>query len=227
MEDPYWDPLQETYQLTRQLAGLIHAPLEQPLRLRLFLFLYCHVTEADDIVGVVANLIRITLGDRYSFIPFEGLPKLTSKFPPGHHLNVRIEQLVALANRAKFLEIAGLFESLFVRPVRNAFFHSDYVLSPESFNIRNGEGVEINHRVETRIPLNWLMPRLELGVNTALAIMELLIENIRSYKADKVVMGRVAPDGSYMDCQLTTDPDQGLTGFKSSPNPNIENTATL
>lgn len=216
MEDAYWDPLQETYQLTRQLVGLINAPVDDQLQLRLLLFLYCHATEADDLLNMVANLLRICRGDRYSFNPFSDLPKRVTP-PHGHPLNPQVEQLIQLAQDVGFPDVGTVYENLYVRPVRNAFYHSDYVLSPESFNIRNGEGVNVENIIHQKVPYEWLMPRLELGVNTALAILELLVEHIRSYKHDKVVKGRFAPDGSYMDVQLTTNPDRGLTGFKSPP----------
>lgn len=111
-----------------------------------------------------------------------------------------------------------MFDEFFVRPVRNAFYHSDYILSPDTFNIKHGEGVNIkNNLIESSIPLKWLVPRLELGINAALALVELLFNHIGSYKEDKVVRGRIAPDGSWVDVQLTTKPDYGLTGFRSPP----------
>jgi hypothetical protein len=124
---------------------------------------------------------------------------------------------MALANERCFPDIGNLFDRMYVRPVRNAFYHSDYILSPDSFNIRRGEGVNIDNVIQSRIPLDWLVPRLKLGINTAIAVMELLLENIRSYREDKIVRGRFASDGSWLDIQLTTHPEHGLTGFKTPP----------
>jgi hypothetical protein len=46
VQGPGWDPLRESMTLTQQLLGLIQAPVDSGVRLRLSLFLYCHVTEA-------------------------------------------------------------------------------------------------------------------------------------------------------------------------------------
>lgn len=217
MEDAFWDPFEETYKVTRQLTGLINAPIDEQLRLRLLLFLYCHVTEADDFFNVVANLLRITAGERYSSIPFDALPRQSRKRPQGHRLNTRTEKLVTLARAQDFPLVGDLFETLFLRPVRNAFYHSDYILSPDSFNIRQGEGLDVLGQIEMRIPYDWLMPRLHFGINAGIVVMELLLEFMQSYKSDKVVRGRFESDGSYIDIQLTTDSNRGLTGFKSPP----------
>lgn len=219
IEDAYWDPLQESYQLTRQVISLIQAPLEETLNIRLVLFLYCHLTEMDDLYNIVANLLQVTGGHRYSMIPFESLPKIEGKNPHGYCGNMRIDQLKALAIEREFPDVGQSFETMYVRPVRNAFYHSDYILSPDSFNIRRGEGVLIEHEVRSKIELNWLLPRLELGINTAVAVIELLLEYIRSYHEDKVIPGRLAQNDAWTDVQLITDPERGLTGFRSPPTP--------
>ena len=217
IEDAHWDPLSESYQLAQQLISLIDAPLDKSLSIRLMLFLYCHLTEMDDLYNIVANLLLVTEGERYSMIPFRSLPNASAKLSPGYCGNPRIDQFKVLADRANFHEVGRVFETMFVRPVRNAFYHSDYILSPESFNIRKGEGVDVGNIVQSKVEYDWLIPRLELGVNTAFAVMELLLEFSRSYRKDRIIQGRFAGDGSWMDIQLTTDADHGLTGFRTPP----------
>jgi hypothetical protein len=106
---------------------------------------------------------------------------------------------------------------MLVREVRNAFFLSDCVLTAKSFNIREGEGVIIGRVIEKEVDLSWLMPRLELGINTVLATIDFAMEHIRSYKEDKMVRGRFSVDDSFADIQLTTRPNYGLVGFKTPP----------
>jgi len=61
------------------------------------------------------------------------------------------------------------------------------------------------------------MPRLELGINMGLFTINITLDNIRSYKKDKLVKGRLAADGGYIDIQLTVEKGYGLTGFKTPP----------
>ncbi len=56
--------------------------------------------------------------------------------------------------------------------------------------------------------LEWLLPKLNLGINTALATIDLLIYHRRLYKEDKIVRGRLGADGSLVDIQITTDSQQ-------------------
>ena len=49
-EEPLaWDPLGESAELIQQIGSLVQAPLVDSLRVRLLLFLYCHVTEMHDL----------------------------------------------------------------------------------------------------------------------------------------------------------------------------------
>jgi hypothetical protein len=84
-------------------------------------------------------------------------------------------------------------------------------------NISNGDGVPIENVQSRQVMYSWLMPRLELGINTALATVDFTLSHIRSYDSDKLVSGRFRADGTRVDIQLTTVPDYGLTGFRSPP----------
>ena len=145
------------------------------------------------------------------------MPIPKRKIPLGYQRNKRVDQLIELAKEKGVDEVARLFEEIYVPPVRNAFFHSDYILNPDSFNIRRGEGLNIDNVISPKIPLEWLVPRLELGINTAVAVMDLLLQAIKSYNGDKIVKGRIGHDNSWMDIQHTTDPEHGLIGFRSPP----------
>ena len=104
----------------------------------------------DDLCNIVANLLRVTAGDRCSMTPMP-IPK--RKIPLGYQRNKRVDQLIELAKEKGVDEVARLFEEIYVPPVRNAFFHSDYILNPDSFNIRRGEGLNIDNVISPKIPL--------------------------------------------------------------------------
>ena len=217
MEDAGWDPLRESDALAQQLIGLLQAPLDGRLRFRLTLFLYCHLTEVDDVYKIAANLMRVKLGERYSMSPFDRLQRPKGKIPHGYAGNHRIDQLVALANTAGFANVGDLFSAMFLRPVRNAFYHSDYILTDDTFNIRWGEGLNVDNVIDRRIELEYLVPRLNLGLNTALTMLHLLIEHSRSYTESKILKGRLGHNDSWVDIQLITDPKHGLRGFRTPP----------
>ncbi len=98
------------------------------------------------------------------------------------------------------------------------FFHSDYILSPQSFNIKRDAGVRIENMIDPKVQLSWLMPRVELGINVGLALVSLVFEYIRSYQQNKIVKGRIQGENNPpVEVELTTNPQYGLTGFRSPP----------
>ena len=209
LEAPGWDPLQESISLIDQLVGLIDTPIQDSLKTRLILLLYCHVTEMNDLYNIIGNLVRIACqNDRYSM----------QLFPRSRYPREKIAEIQQWASGTHFERLAANLESMLVSQVRNAFFHSDYALTAQSVNLRNGQSVEINGIRQQSVPLEWLQPKVNAAINITKHVVDKTIKSIRSYKESKIVKGRFGPNDSWMDLQLTVDADWGLTGFKSIPN---------
>jgi hypothetical protein len=215
MEDSGWDPLRESDQLANQLMALSNAPLENSLRLRLSLFLYCHLTEMSDVYNITGNMLRVIMGERYVMNPF--IAELHASKKSGNYPTSKAARVREWADTAGLETLGVIFDSILVKEVRNAFYHSDYILTNDSFNIWHGRGVHIGNEITHKVPYEWLFPRIQLGINIALAILNTTIVHIQTYKEDKVVKGRFAQDGGCMDIQLTTQEGYGLTGFKTPP----------
>jgi hypothetical protein len=209
------DPLLETSDLSRQLTRLLDAPIDPTLRLRLGLFLYCHLSEADDPPRIVANLLRVVQGQRYTLDPFAGV--VHSSGQDARSPLARALRVAEWADSQGFSDLAAVYRAFILRPVRNAFFHSDYVVTDALFHIKHGEMVEIDGSPTRDVPLAWLVPRLNLGIDVVLGVINLAIEGLRSYSENKLVRGRFASDGSFMDIELTTREGVGLVGFRSPP----------
>jgi hypothetical protein len=207
-EVPGWDPLQESIYLINQIMGLIDSQIQDSLKTRLILLLYCHVTEMNDLYNIIGNLVRIAShNDRYSMM----------LFPRSIYPREKIAEIQQWANGTPFGRLAIELESMLVKQVRNAFFHSDYALTPQSFNLRNNQFVEINGIRQQSVPLEWLQTKVNTAINITRHVIDKTIESIRSYKESKIVKGRFGPNDSWMDLQLTVNPNWGLTGFKSPP----------
>jgi len=215
MQAPGWDTLQESLALINSVAQLAQAPLVGAVRLRLILLLYCHVTEMADFYAVPANLLRVVLGERYSLTPFIGA--LHSSGTEARYPLSKAERIEEWAIEAGVPEVGALYRQLLVKQVRNAFFHSDYILHDGHFRIAQGERIEIGGTVTRSVPLDWLLPRLELAINTALQLFGLVREHIASYEEPKVVQGRLGPNDAYIDVELLATREHGLYGFQSPP----------
>ncbi len=206
------DPLLESNELINQLLSLIHAPVDGKLRIRLLLFLYCHVTEIDDLYNVVGNLMRVCLGERCSLSPFIG--ELHSSSKPANSPYSKVRRLSEWSDEVDAPDIGNMLTYMLVKQVRNAFFHSDYIIHDNQFNIKCGEGVLVDNVITQAISLDWLMPRLELGINFSLATIGLIHKYMRSYKEEKVVPARIHND-RVEDMLITIKPGYELTGFRS------------
>ena len=139
MEDVGWDPLEETAALFGDIGSLLQAPLNDYARIRLRLLLYSHLTEVDAIYEMLVNMLEITAGERYTVDPFgdlyrpEGRPR-HKQYPPSAKRVVKDVKKKAAARGED--EIKELLDWFFNDAVRNAFFHSDYVLFKDEFRSR-------------------------------------------------------------------------------------------
>jgi hypothetical protein len=212
-EDAGWDPLIENSELINQLLSLIKESDDSKLRIRLLLFLYCHVTEIEDLYNVIGNLMRVCLGHRCSMSPFTG--DLHSSGKPANSPYSKVKRLSEWSSEVDAPDIGNMLTYMLVRQVRNAFFHSDYVVHDNQFNIKYGDGVLVDHVITRAIPLDWLMPRIELGINFSLAFIGLIQKYMRSYKEEKVVKARILHNDEVDDMLLTIKPGYGLAGFRS------------
>ncbi len=147
MEDRGWDPYAESRAILNDINGFFKIDLpekrfSEPDRTiwRLGLLLYCHIVEMDAPYEVITNLLRFRLGKGYSPNPFfDFLSKRQQKSfrKSGISTNEKIKIIKRLSKEAG-LEIGALFDDFYNNRLRNAFSHSDYILTDEDFRCRGG-----------------------------------------------------------------------------------------
>jgi hypothetical protein len=212
LEDAGWDPLEESNRLTEDLAAVIQSPILPAFRSRLILFLYCHVTEMDDLYNIPANLLRVCAGERFVMHPFAG--ELSPDGKTADKPISKAKRVRELAVAGGFDDITALYDYFLVNRVRNAFFHSTYTLVDDAFRITAGPGVTIDRVTSARVPYDWLLPRMETAINLSTYLVESLIRHRRSYTSNKVITGRLGPDGGVIPVELVGG-DEGLVGFRT------------
>lgn len=215
MRDAGWDSLDESWELIHDLVSLIGGPLKEPTAMRLMLLLYCHVTEMDDLYAIIANLLRVLHGDRYSIAPF--VQDVDSGKGGAKYPQQKVERIRELAEGTGHESVATLLDWILVRRVRNAFYHSDYVLFEDEFRIIRGRGVAIGNEITKAVKLKWLISRMERAINTVLRLVNEVQDHRASYTRSKVIEGRFTANGSYGRVELIVEDDVGLVGFRSPP----------
>jgi hypothetical protein len=208
---PGWDPLVESSRFIDELMSVAQMPLESDARLRLGLVVYCHIIEMEAPYHMIANMARVATGERYSTHPFEVGPKALKK--PSRH--ARLERIRELLCETEHVVIADHIREFTSGAIRNAFAHSQYVLNEGQFHICAGRGLTIGNTISHRCSIEEeVLPR----INGALAFWQgfynFWIRSRLAYRANKLVQGRIAPDGGYEGIELIGDPEHGLRGFR-------------
>jgi hypothetical protein len=216
MEDEGWDPLEETQRLYDDIGSLMQAPLHDFARIRLGLLLYSHLTEVDAIYMILANMIEITAGERCVMNPFHDLYRTRGAFadrvPPS--ARAVMERLKERATERGFSELVELLDSFFNDAVRNAFFHSDYILHGDEFRSREARFIDENNVRTSALKLPLILDLINRSTSFFHDFMTVYVAHRLSYKESKVVRGRFGPGGTYEDITLLVHPTGGVYGFR-------------
>jgi hypothetical protein len=162
LKDTGWDSYNESVALLDDLKHLREVvlptdkfPSPRHTRARLVLISYCHLIEMNFPYELLANLLRLRLGLKYSMDPLSHLNRVINK------KSVKTVQIILASPEKKIKEIedlsakAGLPEvgfalrSIYNQTIRNAVDHSDYVIHDESMRLLSGNFLSRKSGVHT------------------------------------------------------------------------------
>lgn len=144
MADANWDPFEESrdafddYNWILEKAGSERG--ERAAR-RIGLLMYCQAVEMTAPHEILANLLRCVGKQRYIISPFSDLGrsrkgKPFSWIPPS--AKQKFQRIRKLAIDVGHTELSAGIDRLFDERIRNAFSHSDYILTERSFRFTEG-----------------------------------------------------------------------------------------
>jgi hypothetical protein len=225
MEDFGWDPLEETAALFNDIGTLLsrrrfllsRRRLHDYARVRLGLLLYSHLTEVDAIYEILVNMIEITAGDRYTMDPLHDLYRPPGRpryeqYPPS--AKKVVERLKEKATAGGFDELVALIDWFFNDAVRNAFFHSDYVLHQDEFRSREATFVDSDGVRSASMKIVEIVELINRSMVLYQAFIDVYEKHRRDYDEDKQVRGRIGAAGSEQDVTLLASEERGLYGFR-------------
>lgn len=139
MQDADWDPFEESKDSFDDFNGLLRLEedkLSPSGRWRIGLLMYCQAVEMTAPQEFLANLLRIASGQAYHVKPFGSLGRTNKKksfswVPPS--ASTKYRELKRLATAAKQSFLIECVDQFFNENIRNAFSHSDYVLTGDYF----------------------------------------------------------------------------------------------
>jgi hypothetical protein len=151
MKDTGWDSHLESISLLDDLGNLCQLELPNDkfpepdnTRVRLTLISYCHITEMNFPYDLVANLLRLRLGRKYCMSPFAHLGRAITKNINGVKTlqkilpaspDKKIKEIESLSEQAGLPEVGKAFREIYDPVIRNAVYHSDYVVQNKSMRL--------------------------------------------------------------------------------------------
>lgn len=142
--DANWDPFEESLDSFNDYSWLIEESKKERggrCVLRIALLIYCQMIEMSAIHEMLANLLRCISGKPYIISPFDHLQirkkkKHFSWIPPS--ATSKFGEIKKIAKDAKDEILPKYIDSFFNENVKNAFSHSDYILTESEFRYTEG-----------------------------------------------------------------------------------------
>jgi hypothetical protein len=153
MQDTGWDSytesiafLEDCSQLQRLQLPEDRFPNPANTQARIALMSYSHMIEMSVPYDLLANLLRLRLGLKYSTDPLihlnkrkgykvKGVKKI--RVVPANPI-AKIEEIDKMAVQAGFPEVGAALKGIYSHTIRNAVFHSDYAIHDDSVRILSG-----------------------------------------------------------------------------------------
>ena len=174
MEDAGWDDFEESQKTVDLMQNLCPGRLtdsdKKQVQDRINLFTYCHLIEAKAPYHIIANLLRLANGNHYSISPFFSKKKVpkTLVIPPKPTYPKEKLAIIKVLDTNNL--IYPVLKEIYSDVIRNAFYHSDFVIEKNEFRIPSGVG--------TIISIKEVRNTLERGI----IFYQLLFQIYYSYK---------------------------------------------
>jgi hypothetical protein len=144
MADANWDPFEESRTAFDDYNWAIEKARKERhpnSAIRFALLMYCQAIEMTAPHEIMANMLGCIQGSKYVVNPFEKYIKrrkkvLFSDIPPS--AKVKFRHIKDLCEKAKNMDLPKAIDTFFDEGIRNAFSHSDYILTGSNFRTREG-----------------------------------------------------------------------------------------
>ena len=153
MQDTGWDSYTESIAFLEDCSQLQQLQLPEDrfpnpanTQARIALMSYSHMIEMSVPYDLLANLLRLRLGLKYSTDPLIHLNKRRgykangvkkTRIVPANPI-AKIEEIDKMAVQAGFPEVGAALKGIYNHTIRNAVFHSDYAIHDDSMRILSG-----------------------------------------------------------------------------------------
>jgi len=207
-----WSTAADALSALDQFKELVEElPGSRPVKVRVALALYVHMSEASGLYECLKNMMRIASGEDYSWLPFNDLVERRRArgaiIAPNSGRVMR--DLLAHADELGLKEFKSVVEEAFDAELRNAVAHADYIVWPDGIRLRKRHG---GH------PRIVGFQEFAEKLNKALNFFDVLaryIERTRAtYSTPVLIEGRLNSRDKVMPAIISYDEKFGSFGFQ-------------
>jgi hypothetical protein len=228
MKDAGWDSYTESIALLSDITQLMglelptdRFPHPANTQARLALIAYSHMIEMSAPYELLANVLRLRMGMKYSIQPLAHLNKLRDTKVNGVKMKrvvhaspiAKINEIDEMAKKAGVPEVGIALRGIYNSTIRNAVYHSDYAIHNDSLRLLSGSHYSKKEGVNTP-----LISFDELGEVTSEAFAfhsALLVLWKRQRKLFIDFRGKILPyDDRYKGVIEFTFEEDSLNGFR-------------
>jgi len=211
-QDPGWNTAIEAQQAFDEYIAFLNEGELTPLKARIALAFYCHMSEASGFYEIPKNMLRVAEGGFYNLWPFQDLVDVHRR--TGNVIAPNANKVLRdLAGHAKTLGLHGLaevFRDAFDPDLRNGYAHADYVVWTDGIRLRHRNGG--NAKLVTWPEFHY---RFERGITFFNVLRGLVEEHVRSLHPKRQLGGRW-PDGRPSRAVAEFNPTTGSFSITDS-----------
>jgi hypothetical protein len=210
-QGPGWCTAQDAAVAFDQYLDFVTNTKDSPIKARIALAFYSHLSEASGFYEVPKNMLRVCEGLAYNLWPLQALvtkDKITGK-PVAPNANKVMRDLAEHASALGHTDLAEVFRDAFDADLRNGYAHADYILWDDGIRLRKRNGG--HPRIVSWEEFTFLFNR---GVNFYLTIRAMIAEGLASYDPPKTIKGRLSNNEPEMNWTIAYSSSNG--GFRIS-----------
>ena len=212
MQDPGWSTAEEASRTIEDYLNLLGTLEPAPVKVRIALSLYSHLSEASGLYEVPKNMMRIASGGDYNLWPFQHLVAqhavTGARIAP--NANKIMKDILGHADDLGLEKLKALVLETFDPELRNGYAHADYIVWTDGIRLRKRNG---GH------PSIVTFDEFDIKLNKAIVFFQSLRESIRqamrSYSPAKRVIGRLNNDDPAMPTIIGFDEATGSFSIRS------------
>lgn len=215
MQDASCNTAAETQQAFDEYLDFLEKQEDSPMKCRVALSFYCHISEASGFYEIPKNMLRIAGGESHMLWPFKDLVALHKQTGDriAPNSNKVLKDLSGHAKVLGFDELAEVFRDAFDPDVRNGYAHADYTVRNDGLRLpkRNGG-------LSRCITWEEFHAIFERGINFFHILRRLVGEYIHSYDPPKTIKARLQnePETNWT---IYWNPKEKAFGFTSGKYP--------